>query len=195
MAASAASATRRKIDHVLAAARKELESQLGVVRAEIARLAAEEQELTMALANLKNEGSSSAATDGGSRRQRSSSRKAQATKRTARSGNGRRARGRRTATKSTAERVEQLRTLLADGPKSRNELAVALEVSPARVQQLLGELGSSVTSQPDGDKRAKLWSIKGASNDGNASRPKRGGRQPKDGATGKRRSGKAAAAK
>jgi len=179
----AASATRRKIDHVLAAARKELESQLGVVRAEIARLAAEEQELTMALANLKNDGSSS------------SSRKAQATKRTVRSGNGRRARGRRTATKSTAERVEQLRTLLADGPKSRNELAVALEVSPARVQQLLGELGSSVTSQPDGDKRAKLWSIKGASNDGNASRPKRGGRQPKNGATGKRRSGKAAAAK
>jgi hypothetical protein len=173
----AASASQRKIDQVLTSARKELESQLGVVRAEMARLAADEQELTAALANLSTDGSASTSRDGASRR-RSSSRK-QAAKRSRRSGNGRRAGGRRAASKSTAERVEEVRALLADGPKSRNELAAALKVSPARVQQLLGELGGSVSSQPDGDKRAKLWTISGASDRASASKPKRGGRQAK----------------
>jgi hypothetical protein len=191
----AASATSRRIDEVLAAARKDLEAQLDTVRSEIARLAAEEQQLTATLASLQpNRSSSSGTPDGGGRR--SSSRNANSTKGKARSTGGRRARSRRTASKPTAERLEELRALLASGPKSRTDLAAALKVSPARVQQLLGGLGTSVSSQPDGDKRGKLWSINDAGNGASAAKPRKRGRRPaKGGAPAKPRARKAAAAK
>ncbi|MCA1680380.1 MAG: hypothetical protein LC777_16220, partial [Actinobacteria bacterium] len=75
-----------------------------------------------------------------------------------------RARGRtRGKTKSTADRVKQLEGLLAAGPKSRSDLAAALKVSPARVQQLLAQLGSAVSAQPHPElRRGKLWSLKAA---------------------------------
>lgn len=61
--------------------------------------------------------------------------------------------------------MNELRGLLGEGPRSRNDLAAALNVSPARVQQLLAEFGSAVSSQPDpGQRRGKLWSLKGSAN-------------------------------
>ncbi len=148
----------RKTDEVLAAARNELQAQLGVVREEQARLAAEEAALTHALSSLNGGGSPSAdrsAGGGGASRSRAAKPKGRA------SGRRRRRRG---SAKSTADRVEELRALLVDGPRSRNDLAAALEVSPARVQQLLAELGSSVSSQPDPERgQGKLWALKGSS--------------------------------
>jgi DNA-binding MarR family transcriptional regulator len=59
--------------------------------------------------------------------------------------------------------VSELHGVLADGPKSRSELAGALGVSPARVQQLLAELGGAVSSRPHPEQRqGKLWSLTGA---------------------------------
>jgi hypothetical protein len=152
-------AVSRKTDEVLASARTELEAQLVVVRDEIARLTAEEQALTHAVSNLN--GGNPATSAEGSVRTRATSRKPRARRA---AGTRKSARGRRRggATKTTAERVEELRGLLADGPKSRNDLAAALKVSPPRVQQLLAELGSAVASQPDpNQRRGKLWSLKG----------------------------------
>lgn len=178
----AASASQRKIDQVLAGARKELESELAVVRAEMARLGSEERELTAALANLSSDASASAGRG-----------QAQAAKRSRRSRNGRRGGGRRGAMKPTAERVEELRALLAAGSKSRNELAAALKVSPARVQQLLGELGGSVSSQPDG--RGKLWSLTGKDTSPVRAQAKRGRGQAERTRAAKPRAGKAFASK
>jgi hypothetical protein len=141
---------RKKTDEVLASARRELKAQLAVVREELGRLTAEERALTEALSTLdgKSTSSSSAAA--------SSATAGPAPKRRTR-GRRRRARG---ASKSTAERLEELQVLLADGPKSRNDLAAALKVSPPRVQQLLAELGGAVTSRPDpGQRQGKLWSL------------------------------------
>lgn len=156
-------ATAKKTGEVLAAARKDLEAQLVVVREEMGRLAAEELALTSALSSLNGDSTSSpsapragrAGGQGGTAQgstRRSSARKAP---------RRRRPRG---ASKSTAERVKELEGLLADGPKSRTDLAAALKVSPARVQQLLAELGGSVSSQRDpGQRQGKLWTLKAGS--------------------------------
>jgi hypothetical protein len=190
------SSTRQKIDQVLASARKDLEVQLGVVRADMARLIAEEQELIAALGNLARDGKApEPGRAAGKPRSRSSS-KAAGRKATAR--NGSRPRRRRGASKPTAERVEQLRTVLAEGPASRSDLAASLKVSPARVQQLLEELGSSVSSRPNpGDRRGKLWGIKGARNGASApKRPsRRSARQGKAAPATKPRAGRAKTAK
>jgi hypothetical protein len=164
-----ATATRRKIDQVLASARKDLEAQLGVVRAEMARLTAEERELTQTLASLGTDGGPSAPTRASAKRPASAR-----NGKPRRGATGRRPRSRRTASKSTAERVDELRALLAEGPRSRGDLAASLKVSPARVQQLLGELGSSVSSQPASDRRGKLWSIRDAENGARADKPQAG---------------------
>lgn len=163
---------RKQTDEVLASARKDLQAQLAVVREEMSRLAAEEQALTHALSSLDGESASSSsaapATDESGRNRtanksatRSPTRKPR-TSRRGRQGGG---------SKPTAERVKELRQLLADGPKSRNDLAAALKVSPARVQQLLAELGKAVSSQPDPEQsQGKLWSLK--QNDGAATAAK-----------------------
>jgi hypothetical protein len=166
-------APRKNTDKVLAAARKEVQAQLAVVRDDIARLTAEQHALTHVLTSLDggNPAVSSAGTvkkDAGSRPARSASSCATRKRSSAR-------RRRRGATKSTAERVEELRGLLADGPKSRSDLAASLKVSPPRVQQLLSELGGAVSSQPDpNQRRGKLWSLNAS---GKASSvPRRGSR-------------------
>jgi len=157
-------ATHRKTDEVLAAARTELEAQLALVREQIARLNAEELALTHAISSL--DGGSPARSSAGAtskRAVRSPTAKRQRSKGTRRASSTRRRRSQ--ASKSTTERVDELRGLLSDGPKSRSDLAAALKVSPARVQQLLGELGSSVSSQRDpSQRRGKLWSLKGGGN-------------------------------
>lgn len=156
-------ATTRKTDQVIASARKELEAQLAAVRDEIARLTAEERALTHAVSNL--DGGNPATSAAGTASKRAvSARPAQS--REVKSSTGKRSPGRRrrarTRSKSTADRLDDLRGLLGDGPKSRSDLAAALKVSPARVQQLLAELGSSVSSRPDpNQRRGKLWSLDG----------------------------------
>ena len=153
-------ATASKTDEVLASARKELEAQLAVVREELSRITAEERMLTQALASLDGD-SRSAQTDGSTsnRAERSRTARSRSSSRKTASGRTRR----RGASKSTAERVDQLRGLLAEGPRSRTDLAAALKVSPGRVQQLLAELGSSVSSQPDpNQRRGKLWVLAGS---------------------------------
>jgi hypothetical protein len=161
----------RKIDDVLASARKDIRGHLRGVRGEIARLGGEERALTRALASLKGDSARASA----SRPADASTARATAkrsTRRTAgsKAGAGRRRRS-RGASKSTAERVEELRALLAGGPKSRSDLAAALKVSPARVQQLLAELGSTVSSQPDpAQRRGKLWSLAGNGNRADATK-------------------------
>ena len=126
---------------------------------EMSGLAAEEHALTQALASLDGDGASSppaSASNAADRPRAGNSR----TRRPTRSAGTSRRRRRRGASKSTADRMNELRELLADGPKSRNELAAALKVSPARVQQLLAELGSSVSSQPGPEqRRGKLWTL------------------------------------
>lgn len=190
-------ATRQKIDQVLASARKDLEAQLEVVRAEMARLAAEEQELTATLESLKADGRPSSTTSAGNGQRRASTRTGGARKRAAAKADGRRVRGRRMANKSTAERVEELRTVLAEGPKSRADLAAALKISPARVQQLLGELGRAVGSQPATHGRGKLWRIKDGGDGATTARsqPKRAPRQAGRSASAKPHAPKPAAAK
>jgi chromosome segregation ATPase len=141
---------RKKTDEVLASAQRELKAQLAVVREELGRLTAEERALTEALSTLDTK-----STSGSSAAARSATAGSAPKRRTR--GRRRRARG---ASKSTAERLQELQALLADGPKSRNDLAAALKVSPPRVQQLLAELGSAVTSRPDpGQRQGKLWSL------------------------------------
>ena len=67
-----------------------------------------------------------------------------------------------------------MRALLADGPKSRGELAEALDVSPPRVQQLLAELGGAVSSRADPEQgRSRLWSLKGSANGASAAKAAR----------------------
>ena len=172
----------RKTDEVLASARRDLRAQLAVVRDEISRLAGEELALTQALSSLgRNSASSSTTAAAVAVSGRTGSAKSPATRSTARKPGVSRGPRRRGVSKPTANRVKELEGLLADGPKSRNDLAAALEVSPARVQQLLAELGSAVSSQPDPDQRqGKLWALTGA---GNCARP------PKP--TAKRSSGRA----
>ena len=158
---------------VLAAARKDLEAQLAVVREQIARLTAEERALTHAVSALDggNPSASSAGTTTG-RTATARTRGRQGAKSSARKASSTRSRRRRGASKSTADRVNELRELLADGPKSRADLAAALKVSPARVQQLLAELGGSVSSQPDpAQRRGKLWSLKGGADGTGATKP------------------------
>ena len=160
----------RKTDDVLASARREFEAQLAVVREQIARLTAEEHALAVAASSL--DGGNPATTAIGTVTKQAPSRtaKSQASTSSTRKPADRRRR-RRVASKSTAERVSELRALLAEGPKSRNDLAAALKVSPARVQQLLAELGSSVSSQPDpNQRRGKLWSLDGSGNGASATK-------------------------
>ncbi len=153
----AASAT--KTDEVLAAARKQLEAQLAVVREELSRLTSEERALTQALTSLDGEGRS-AQTDASTSNRGDRSRAAKRGSPSRRTATARRRR--RGQSKPTADRVEELRGLLAEGPRSRADLAAALKVSPARVQQLLVELGSSVSSRPDpNQRRGKLWVLGG----------------------------------
>jgi len=165
--------SHKRTDEVLAAARKDLKDQLEIVREEMARLGGEERALTEALSSLNGASARSAATAPAGRSGDAStagdgsSRKSSARK----TGAGRR-RGPRAASKSTADRVKELQGVLANGPKSRNDLAAALKVSPARVQQLLAELGSSVSSQPDpGQRQGKLWTLKGAGNGASPAKP------------------------
>ena len=154
--------TKRKTGDVLASARKDLQAQLAVVREEITRLAAEEQALTEALSTLNGGSTSSSTARASSTRAAGANSDGKSSTRKATSSRRRRRRG---ASKSTADRVKELEGLLGDGPKSRNDLAAALKVSPARVQQLLAELGSSVSSKPDpGQRRGKLWSLKRSAN-------------------------------
>ncbi len=163
--------TTTRTDQVLASARKDLEAHVKSVRSEIERLEGEERKLTQALESFDG-GGSPATSDGADRRSRSSAtrgsgRSRRTSSRKASSGR----RSRRSAGKSTADRVEELRRLLVEGPKSRNDLAAALNVSPARVQQLLAELGSSVTSQPDpNQRRGKLWTLDGRGNGATAAK-------------------------
>jgi len=157
-------ATARKTDEVLASARKDLEAQLALVREEIARLGAEELALTHAVSNLDG-ANPATSSDGTTSKRAVSSRvgKNRGTKSATRKASSARRRRPRGAGKSTADRVNELRGLLVDGPKSRSDLAAALKVSPARVQQLLAELGSAVSSHPDpANGRGKLWGIKGS---------------------------------
>ena len=148
----------RKTDEVLAAARRDVQEQLDVVRDELTRLAAEEAALTQALASLDGDGITAASVSQTKSRSRPPKSRGSTRRPTAR---------RRAASKSTAERVDQLRGLLADGPKSRAQLAAALDVSPARVQQLLSALGGAVSSRPDPSQgRSRLWSLKGSANGG-----------------------------
>ena len=155
-------APRKKTDEVLASARKDLKAQLALVREEKARLDGEERALTQALAGMD-----------GRRAARASARssasagdsKPSGAKPATRKSSARRGRRRPSASKSTADRVRELRGLLGEGPQSRGDLADALKVSPARVQQLLGELGSAVSSQSHPDnRRVKLWVLKGTTN-------------------------------
>lgn len=152
-------ATVSKTDEVLASARKELQAQLAVVREELSRLTAEERALTQALTSLDGDsGSTQTDASTSNRGERSRARRTRSSRRKTATGRRRR----RGQSKSTAERVEELRGLLAQGPRSRADLAAALKVSPARVQQLLAELGSSVSSQPDpNQRRGKLWILAG----------------------------------
>lgn len=180
-----------RTDQVLASARKDLDAQLKVVRSEIERLQGEERQLTQALSSL--DGGPAAASNGADRPRRSSPARGATRSRRAstRKASGRR-RPRRGGGKPTAERVEELRGLLVDGPKSRGDLAAALKVSPARVQQLLAELGSSVSSRPDPNhRRSKLWSLDGRANGAGAKRGS--GRRGRNGssARGGRRQGSA----
>ena len=159
--------TPTSTDQVLAAARKGLKDQLEVIHSQIARLEAEERAVTDALLTLERGGASTAAVNG----KRHSSSRGAATRSTSTSTRKPSSRGRPRGTigKSTAERLAELSELLTDGPKSRKDLAAALRVSPARVQQLLNELGRSVSSQPDpNQRRAKLWSLSGAENGASA---------------------------
>ncbi len=173
--------TAKKTGEVLAAARKDLEAQLAVVREEMSRLAAEELALTHAVSSLDG-GNPATSADGtvskravGPRRTKS-----QGTKRSTPKATTSRRRRRRGTSKPTAERVSELQGLLAEGPKSKAAIAAALKVSPPRVQQLLAELGGSVSSQPDpGQRRGKLWTLKAGSGTGAsaakaASKPARG---------------------
>jgi chromosome segregation ATPase len=165
--------THTNTDEVLAAARKDLEGQLAVVREQIARLTAEERALTHAISAL--DGGNPATSSAGTTTERAATapmRRRQRTKSSARKASSTRPRRRRGASKSTADRVNELRELLADGPKSRGDLAAALNISPARVQQLLAELGSSVSSQPDpAQRRGKLWTLKGGGDGASAPKP------------------------
>ena len=168
--------TPKKTDEVLASARKDLQAQLAVVRDEMGRLAGEERALTQALSSLDGDGSSSrsaatraAKVAGGPPPGKSSTRRSSA-------GNpgASRRRRRRGGTKSTADRLSELEGLLSDGPKSRNDLAAALKLSPARVQQLLSELGGKVSSQPAPQQRqGKLWTLAGRGNGASAAKPTR----------------------
>ena len=156
-------ATGTKTDAVFTSVHRDLQARLTRVREELAPLAREERELTQALSRLeridspatsatpvKGKGSKAHTLGTPPRKSRSSSaRKATASRRP-----------RRSASKSTPERLKELQGVLADGPMSRAELAAALKVSPARVQQLLAELGGTVSSQVDPGKRAKLWGLK-----------------------------------
>ena len=156
--------TRKKTDDVLASARKDLQAQLAVVRDEMTRLAAEERALTQALSTLDGDGASppTASAPRASGRASSGKTRARSSARAHASGKGTttRRRRRRGVSKSTADRVSELQGLLSSGPKTRNDLAAALKVSPARVQQLFAELGSSVSSQPDpAQPRGKLWAL------------------------------------
>ena len=166
--------TAKKTGEVLAAARKDLQAQLVVVREEMSRLAAEELALTHAVSSLDG-GNPATSADGtvskravGSRRTKSQGPKRSTPKATT---SGRRRR--RGTSKSTAERVSELQGLLAEGPKSKAAIAAALKVSPARVQQLLAELGGSVSSQRDpGQRQGKLWTLKaGSGNGASAAKP------------------------
>ncbi len=163
---------RRKTDDVLASARKDLEAQLAVVRDEIGRLAGEELALTEALSSLGGDGASTsmrAAAVNVSGRSRNV--KSSGTRSTARKAGTSLRRRRRGASKPTADRLKDLEGLLADGPKSRNDLAAALKVSPARVQQLLAGLGSAVSSQPDPEQRqGKLWALADGGNGASATK-------------------------
>lgn len=187
--------TRKKTDDVLASARKDLQAQLAIVRDEMSRLAAEEHALTQALSSLDGDGASPTTSPaaGASGRAPSGKTPARSSARARATGKGTsRRRRRRGASKSTADRVSELQGLLADGPKSRNDLAAALKVSPARVQQLLAELGSSVSSQRDPEQpRGKLWALTGGGN--GASAPKPTGRR--SGGTAKRKSTRKPAAR
>jgi hypothetical protein len=163
--------TRKKTDDVLASARKDLQAQLAVVRGELSRLAAEENALAQALSSLDGDGAlastapTAAGSDGAPKTKSSPRRNSAGKARTSR-------RRRRAASKSTADRVDELRGLLADGPKSRSDLAAALKVSPARVQQLLAELGGSVSSQPSPEPRqGKLWTLTNPGNGSSAAKP------------------------
>ncbi len=142
---------------------------------ELARLGSEERTLAQAIASLNGGGPCSSAASPGKRGARSRAGRSQGERRTvpkasATSRSSSRRRRPRTALRSTADRVSELQGLLAEGPKSKVAIAAALKLSPARVQQLLAELGSSVSSQPDpGQGRAKLWSLKGSANGASAS--------------------------
>ena len=156
--------THTKTDEVLASARKDLETQLAVVREQIERLAADELALTHAISSLDGGNPATSSAGAVSKRAAAPARKPQGSKGSARKGSRPRRR-RRGASKSTADRVTELRELLAEGPKSRADLAAALGVSSARIQQLLAELGGSVSSQPDpAQRRGKLWSLRGTGN-------------------------------
>ena len=170
--------THTKTDEVLAAARKDLEAQLALVREQIERLTAEELALTHAISSLDGGDPATSSAGATSKSAAAPARKGQGTKGSARKGSSRQRR-RRGASKSTADRVDELRELLAEGPKSRADLAAALNVSSARIQQLLAELGGSVSSPPDPkQRRGKLWSLKGAGNGAGATKPaSKGGSQ------------------
>ena len=174
----------RNTDEVLAAARRDLQSQLAVVREELSRLTAEEHALTRALSSLVGDGASSTTAAAADASGRSAGPKRPARPSSAKKAGASRGRRRRGPSKPTADRLSELQGLLADGPKSRNDLATALKVSPARVQQLLAELGSSVSSQRDPEQaQAKLWALTGRGNGAGTEEPS--GRRTRGATTGK----------
>ena len=165
-------ATLSKTAEVLAAARKDLQAQLALVREELGQLAAEEHALTQALSSLDGGGPSSSTAPASKAGARPRARKSPATGSPNRRASTSRRRRPNGASKPTTDRLQELRGLLGDGPKSRNDLAAALKVSPARVQQLLAELGSSVSSQQDPERRqGKLWTLTGRGNGASAAKP------------------------
>ena len=160
-------ARRKKVD-VITAVREDLRAHLVSLREQIERLTREERAVAQALSSLDNDGtvapSAARAPTGVGDAARRAPRHRSAAKGAATS---RRPRN----TKKTVERADELRGLLSDGPKSRDELAAALKVSPARVQQLLAGLGSSVSSQPDPERlRGKVWSLAPGGNAASAAR-------------------------
>jgi hypothetical protein len=160
-------AVSRKTEDVLASARKDLGAQLADVRDEIARLTVEEHALTQALSSL--DGANPSISGSGKVKVPAKARTGRQTASRTRKPAPRRRGG---ATKSTAERLDELQGILMDGPKSRADLAAALKVSPPRIQQLLSELGSSVTSEPDPDhSRGKLWGLKPTGNGHSSGKP------------------------
>jgi hypothetical protein len=142
--------------------RDQLQARIDVINAEIAALEAERAELEHVLgampqpaaaperpsaARPRRRERAAASGDGRSRRRPSPRRTGAAARRV-------------TVGRPTAEQAERLAALLREGPKARDEIALALRLSRTRTGQLLDALGARVTSETDPDNpRRKRWRL------------------------------------